>query len=82
MAIDAYLKLDNIEGESTRQGFEKHISLLSFSWGGTQVTSVAGTGGSGAGRATVHPITVQKFMDGKEPRMIKYVPGKLVSIVV
>jgi leucyl-tRNA synthetase len=26
--------------------------------------------------------TVQKFMDGKEPRMIKYVPGKLVSIVV
>ncbi|MFN8596749.1 MAG: leucine--tRNA ligase [Anaerolineae bacterium] len=26
--------------------------------------------------------TVQKFMDGKEPRLIKYVPGKLVSIVV
>jgi leucyl-tRNA synthetase len=26
--------------------------------------------------------TVQKFLDGKEPRMIKYVPGKLVSIVV
>ena len=26
--------------------------------------------------------TVQKFMDGKAPRMMKYVPGKLVSIVV
>jgi leucyl-tRNA synthetase len=26
--------------------------------------------------------TVQKFMDGKAPKMIKYVPGKLVSIVV
>jgi type VI secretion system secreted protein Hcp len=71
MALDAYLKLENIDGESTRQGFEKHINLLSFSWGGSQVTSVTGTGGSGAGRANVHPITIQKFMDKSSTKLWK-----------
>ena len=71
MAIDAFLKLDTIEGESLHQGFEKQIQILSFSFGGLQTTSVAGTGGSGAGRADLHPITVQKYMDKSSTKIWK-----------
>jgi len=71
MAIDAFLKLSTIEGESTHQGFEKQIQILSFSFGGNQVTSVQGTGGSGSGRANLHPISVTKYMDKSSSKIWK-----------
>jgi type VI secretion system secreted protein Hcp len=63
MAVDFYLKLDGIEGEAATTGFEKQIQLLSFSWGGSQTSSVAGTGGSGAGRADLSDLSIMKHMD-------------------
>jgi type VI secretion system secreted protein Hcp len=71
MAVDVYLKLDTIEGESVRKGFEKQIDILSYSWGGTQVTGVAGTGGSGAGRANLSDLSVSKYLDKASPKMFK-----------
>jgi type VI secretion system secreted protein Hcp len=71
MAVDFYLKLDTIEGESVRTGFDKQVNLLSFSWGGTQVTAVAGTGGSGAGRATLADLTITKYLDKATPKLFK-----------
>jgi type VI secretion system secreted protein Hcp len=63
MAVDFYLKLDGIEGEAVAKGFENQIQLLSFSWGGTQHTSVAGTGGSGAGKVDLADLSIMKNMD-------------------
>jgi type VI secretion system secreted protein Hcp len=63
MAVDFYLKLDGIEGEAVAKGFENQIQLLSFSWGGTQRTSVAGTGGSGAGKVDLSDLSIMKNMD-------------------
>jgi type VI secretion system secreted protein Hcp len=63
MAVDYFLKLDGISGESVAEGFKDTIQLLSFSWGATQVTSVAGTGGSGAGKADLSDISVMKYLD-------------------
>jgi type VI secretion system secreted protein Hcp len=63
MAVDFYLKLDGIDGESVATGYEKHIQLLSFSWGGSQTSSVAGTGGSGAGKADLSDLSIMKHMD-------------------
>jgi type VI secretion system secreted protein Hcp len=63
MAVDFYLKLDGIEGEAKTEGFDKQIQLLSFSWGGSQASSVAGTGGSGAGRADLSDLSIMKHMD-------------------
>lgn len=50
--VDYYLKLDTIDGESTRKGFEKWIELDSFSWGVTNQAVPRGGGGAGAGKAT------------------------------
>jgi len=63
MAVDYYLKLDGIEGESKVTGYEKQIQLLSFSWGGSQITSVAGTGGSGAGKVDLSDLSIMKHYD-------------------
>jgi len=33
MAYDAFLKIEGVEGESTRDKHEGEIEILSFSWG-------------------------------------------------
>ena len=63
MAVDFYLKLDGIQGESVDENHKDQITLLSWSLGASQVTSVAGTGGSGAGRADLSDLSVMKFLD-------------------
>jgi len=71
MAVDYYLKLDGIEGEAATSGFEKQIQLLSFSWGGSQTTSVAGTGGSGAGKVDLSDLSIMKYYDKASPAVFK-----------
>jgi type VI secretion system secreted protein Hcp len=63
MAVDFHLKLEDIKGESKVKGCEDQIQLLSFSWGGSQTSSVSGTGGSGAGRADLSDLSIMKHMD-------------------
>jgi type VI secretion system secreted protein Hcp len=63
MAVDFYLKLDSIDGEAVAEGYKDQIQILSFSWGGSQHTSVAGTGGSGAGKVDLADLSVMKHMD-------------------
>jgi type VI secretion system secreted protein Hcp len=71
MAVDFYLKLDAIQGESADENHKDEIQLLSFSWGGSQVTSVAGTGGSGAGKADLSDLSIMKYMDKSSPSLFK-----------
>jgi type VI secretion system secreted protein Hcp len=63
MAVDFFLKLDSIPGESVDDKHKGWIQLQSFSWGASQVTSVAGTGGSGAGKADLSDFSVVKYTD-------------------
>ncbi len=71
MAVDYFLKLDSITGESVDQNFQNQISVLSFNWGGTQTTSVAGTGGSGAGKVSLDEFTITKYYDSSSPEIFK-----------
>ncbi len=63
MAVDCYLKLDGINGESADDKHKDEIQVLSWSFGGSQVTSVAGTGGSGAGKVDLSNFSIMKFYD-------------------
>jgi type VI secretion system secreted protein Hcp len=71
MAVDFFLKLDGIEGESTDSNHKNEIAILSFSLGGTQVSSVAGTGGSGAGKVSLADIHIVKTYDKASPKLFK-----------
>jgi type VI secretion system secreted protein Hcp len=63
MAVDYFLKLDGIQGESADEKHTGWIQLMSFSLGASQVTSVAGTGGSGAGKADLSDFSIMKYLD-------------------
>ena len=51
MAFDAFLKFEEIQGESTDKTHPGEIEVMSFSWGVTNTGSAGGAGGGGAGKA-------------------------------
>jgi len=72
MAVDYFLKLsDGIEGESTDSNHKTEIQIMSWSWGASQVSSVAGTGGSGAGKADLSDFSIMTYFDKATPRFFK-----------
>jgi type VI secretion system secreted protein Hcp len=50
MAVDYFLKIDGIDGESTDSKHKGEIELASFSWGMSQSGQPARGGGRGAGK--------------------------------
>jgi type VI secretion system secreted protein Hcp len=52
-AVDFFLKIEGIEGESTEKGHEKWIDVQSFSWGETQAGGHGAGGGAGAGKVSM-----------------------------
>jgi|SRR5450432_2388934 len=69
MAVDIFLQIPKVNGESTDSQFPKAIELLSWNWGLTQAGS-AGTGtGSGTGKVNVQDITVTKYVDLSSPTL-------------
>jgi len=71
MAVDFFLKLDGIEGESVDDKFKNQIRILSWSWGASSVSSVSGTGGSGAGKADLSNFQVMCDFDKATPKFFK-----------
>jgi type VI secretion system secreted protein Hcp len=69
MAVDYYLKVDGMPGEATTKNFQDQIRLLSFSWGGSQTSSVAGNKGSGAGKVDLAGLSVTKELDKASPKL-------------
>lgn len=69
MAIDMYLKLATVDGESTDAGHAGEIDLLSYSFAANQ-TGTSHTGsGSGAGRVSIHDLTITKVADKASPTL-------------
>lgn len=71
MAVDFFLKLDGIQGESSDENHKDEITLLSWSWGGSQVSGVSGTGGSGAGKVDLQHLSIMKYFDKASPKLFK-----------
>jgi type VI secretion system secreted protein Hcp len=83
MAVDFFLKVDGADGESTQTGHTKEIKIHSFSWGASQHTSVSGSGGSGAGKASLSDISVMKDLDKASSEMFKMLlTGKHIATAV
>ncbi len=72
MAFDTFLKIEELDGESTRKGREKWIELFSFSWGASNpVTMGPGTTGAGGGRVSISSFNVMKKTDVASPVMFQ-----------
>jgi type VI secretion system secreted protein Hcp len=71
MAVDYFLKLDGIQGESQNTNHSNEIQIMSWSWGGAQYSSVAGTGGSGAGKVSLSDFSIMANFDKATPKLFK-----------
>jgi type VI secretion system secreted protein Hcp len=68
MAIELFLKLTGIDGESTDAKHKGEIDVLAWSWGlSHEVTS---TGGGATGRTKVDGVSIQKLVDLASPLLL------------
>ncbi len=73
MAVDMFLKLDGVDGESVDIKYAKWIEVLSFSWGisdGSKPTNAPGKAPS-ARRAQVTDLSITKFLDSSSPKLFE-----------
>jgi type VI secretion system secreted protein Hcp len=71
MAVEIFLELPDVEGESLKSGFEGKVDILQYSWASSQsATRHSGTGG-GSGQANVGDIHFSKYLDKSTPVLFK-----------
>ena len=64
MAVDMFIKIGDIKGESIDKGGHKEeIDVLAWSWGLSQSGSFHGGSGGGAGKVSIQDISVTKYVD-------------------
>ena len=66
-AVDMFLKLDGIKGESKDFKHKDEIHIESFSWGMINQGASGTAGGGGTGKVSVHDISITKVVDASSP---------------
>ena len=62
MAVDMFLKIGKLEGESLDDTHGGEIDLIAWNWGMSQSGSLH-QGGSGGGKVSIDDISVTKYVD-------------------
>jgi type VI secretion system secreted protein Hcp len=68
-AVDYFLKLDGIEGESADSKHKNEIDLESWSWGETQSGSMHHGGGGGAGKVQMQDFHFTMRINKASPKL-------------
>ena len=68
-AVDYFLKIEGIDGESTDAKHKNEIDVLSWSWGESNVGSGATTGGRGAGKVSMEDFVVTMEANKASPKL-------------
>ena len=71
MAVDMFLKIDTVDGESRDSKHSKEIDVLAWSWGMSNSGSAHVGGGAGAGKVNVQDLSVTKYVDSSSPKLMK-----------
>lgn len=70
MAVDFFLKIDGVDGESQDDKHKNEIEILSWSWGMSQAGTSGYGGGGGAGRVSVQDLNFVKRTDKASPKLM------------
>jgi len=86
MAVDMFLKLDGIKGESKDSKHKDEIHIEPYSWGMSQTGAHGAGGGGGAGKVSVHDISITKAVDHASTALMlaccngKHIPSGLITV--
>lgn len=70
MAVDMFLKIDSVKGESLDKSHKEWIDVLSWSWGMSNSGSFHVGGGGGAGKVAVQDLSMTKWVDTASPTLM------------
>jgi type VI secretion system secreted protein Hcp len=69
-AVDYFLKIDGIEGESQDSKHKNEIEVQSWSWGASQSGTMAAGGGGGAGKVAMQDFHFVMSVNKATPKLI------------
>jgi type VI secretion system secreted protein Hcp len=70
MAVDYFLKIDGIPGESKDSAHKDEIDLISWSWGESQTGTMSAGGGGGAGKVSMQDFNFVMKVNKATPKLI------------
>ena len=73
MAIDMFLKFDNIDGESVDRAHKDWVDVLAWSWGMSNSGSTHVGGGAGAGKANAQDLSYTSYVDASSVPLMQAV---------
>jgi len=86
MAVDMFLKLEGLKGESADDAHKDEIDVLAWSWGVSQSGTMHTGGGGGAGKASFQDVSVTKWVDKSSHALLKavsvgqHIPSALLTV--
>ncbi len=86
MALDMFIDIDGVPGESIDKVHKGHISLLAWSWGTSQSGTTHSGPGGGAGKVNVQDLSFTKYIDSSSHLLLlnccngKHIPKATLTI--
>ena len=72
MAVDIFIKIGDIKGESMDKAHKDEIDVLNWSWGMSQSGNMHVGSGGGAGKVNVQDLSLTKFVDKASPNLMMH----------
>jgi len=70
MAMDMFIKIGDVKGESRDKVHKEEIDVLAWSWGMSNSGSAHVGGGAGAGKVNVQDLSFTKYIDKSSPDLL------------
>jgi type VI secretion system secreted protein Hcp len=70
MAMDQFIKIGALKGESRDAKHKEEIDVLAWSWGTSNSGSAHVGGGAGAGKVNVQDLSFTKYIDKSSPDLM------------
>jgi type VI secretion system secreted protein Hcp len=86
MAMDMFIKIGSLEGESRDKTHAKSIDVLAWSWGMSNSGTAHVGGGAGAGKVNVQDLSLTKYIDKSSPDLMlmccngKHIPEAKLTV--
>src|SRR5262245_34286262 len=71
MAVDMFMKMGEIKGESVDGTHWGEIDVITWNWGMSQSGTTHSGTGSGAGKVSVNDLTFSKYVDSSTPTLMQ-----------
>jgi type VI secretion system secreted protein Hcp len=69
MAVDMFIKIETVDGESKDKAHKKEIDVLAWSWGMSNSGSAHVGGGAGSGKVNIQDLSFTKWVDSATPKL-------------